>query len=173
MTKKALIKMLETFSINYNTKQPEDQMVKLYYESLKDIPDNKANLIIQTIISKERFYPNIAVIREHYANIETPKLSEAEVLTTVNRLVQNFGRYRHDEAMKSIQDENIKATIKAFGFQNICNCDINYKSNQIVRVYKELAENNRDMALLSADCREMITEVKQESLKMLGGIGEY
>jgi len=149
MTPITLVKMLETFSNNYGTKQPTEDTINLYEGYLKDIPDEKVPAIVNSIITTEQFYPNIATIRIHYANLGIEKMSEAELLEKTQKYISGYGRYRRVEMMEAIKENETDAfyqTIKAIGTGNLMDCDLNFKSGQIARVFKELQQGNVDQA---------------------------
>lgn len=159
---KMIMKMFEVFSNNYGTKQPTKEMVLLYEGYLKDIPDEKVPQIMQSIIATESFYPNIAVIRKHFANLGMEKMTEVELLEKTNYYIGKFGRYQRPEMMAAIKEnesETFLKVIQAVGVSNLLDCDMNFKSTQLARMYKEVKEKEKEnVQLLENKNNKMIGE---------------
>lgn len=146
--------VLKTIKANYANFNVLDtkETIMIWFEFLKDIPEDDLKRAVVTYIATEKFPPTIADIRRLAINKE-PKKDWSEAWSIVLKAISKFGYYHIDEAYEYIksQDELAYVIAKRFNFSKICesqNLDIeranfrmSYENEQNIQETKTLYQN--------------------------------
>lgn len=145
----------------------------LWFEMLKDIDYPIANKAVKSIIMRSTYPPTIADIRKAALEVTgVNQLTTDECLRLVNRSISKYGRNGADKAMAWIkeQDEATYNVVKAIGFTNICNADMNFTRNTIMKMHKELATKENNNLLLTDDIKGEIKQIRNNGLKLISAM---
>ena len=140
---------------------PNDKAMELWYQQLKDIPYEIAEITLQRWVSTNRWSPSIADIREHAAMIrcgEKPLWSDGweEVL----KAIRYFGSYRETEALQSMSPIT-RQVVKRLGFRNLCMAeDIMADRANFRMIYEQIADREQTAKQLSPGLTQLIESAR-------------
>lgn len=147
---------------------PTKQAIELWFNQLQDIPYEIACLALNQWAATNKWSPSVAEIRESAAIITQGEAKDwGSGWEQVKKAISNFGMYRVDEAVESIEDEIAKETVKRIGFLNLCTSENPTAERANFRmIYEQLTERKRKEAQLPKALKELIQGVQS------GMIGE-
>ena len=136
---------------------PDMDAVNVWYELLKDIDYQVANMAIQMHAQSSKFPPTVAEIRESASKIvhgETKDWSKAweEACKAMSR----FGRDRKAEAYETL-DDLTREVIDRLGYRNLCMSESIASDRANFRtIYTELAERRTQSSKLSPQIQSLL-----------------
>ena len=136
---------------------PDMDAVNVWYELLKDIDYQVANMAIQMHAQSSKFPPTVAEIRESAAKIvhgETKDWSKA--WEEACRAMSRYGRDRKTLAYETL-DELTRDVIDRLGYRNLCISENTASDRANFRdIYNELAQRRTESCKLSPQIQNMI-----------------
>lgn len=144
---------------------PDADSVKIWYALLKDIPYKVMNTALQKYIMTERFAPTVADLRKMCVDISEGSLPDwSEGWEQVLRSIRNYGYYREDEALASL-DDLTRTCVQRMGFRNICMTEnINVERANFRMIYEQMANRRKVEEVLAPDVRARIAEYTSRNL---------
>ena len=120
MNKQDFVKVLKLLGASYN-KEFDQEQTEVWYSFLKNYQYSELLEATKNIISKSKYLPSIAEIKEEIANLQTKDIPKAEdEWQEVLMAVRKYGYYRPQEALDSLKPYTAYIT-RHIGFMNICN----------------------------------------------------
>ena len=97
-----------------------EEAMDVWFALLHDLDYQILSKALQKYMLTNKFKPTVAELREIYANLICPVVSDwSEGWEMVSKAIGQYGMYRTEEAMESF-DEVTREAVKRLGFQNIC-----------------------------------------------------
>ncbi len=97
-----------------------EEAMNVWFALLHDLDYQILSKALQKYMLTNKFKPTVAELREIYANLICPVVSDwSEGWEMVSKAIGQYGMYRTEEAMESF-DEVTREAVKRLGFQNIC-----------------------------------------------------
>ncbi len=97
-----------------------EQALDVWYALLHDLDYQILSKTLQQYMLTNKFKPTVAELREIYADLVSPVLSDwSEGWEKVSKAIGHYGMYQEAAAMESF-DEVTREVVKRLGFQNIC-----------------------------------------------------
>lgn len=97
-----------------------EEAMNVWFTLLHDLDYQILSKALQKYMLTNKFKPTVAELREIYANLICPVVSDwSEGWEMVSKAIGQYGMYRTEEAMESF-DEVTREAVKRLGFQNIC-----------------------------------------------------
>lgn len=151
---------------------PDADSVKIWYELLKDIPYELANIAIQRHMSTNKFPPTVAEIREWAVKSVTEPTDWASGWEQVRKAISKYGMYRAQEAYNSM-DEITQTVVKRLGWKNICESE-NYMQDRanFRMAYEQEQARQKETAVLTAELNRQINRLQGSAIKAIGGRNE-
>ena len=136
-----------------------EQSMQLWYEQIKDIPYDVANVFLSKWVATERWAPTIADIRAGASEITNGVIEDwGKGWEQVERAIRMFGMYRVDEAYESM-DEITREIAKRLGFQNICMSENLQNDRANFRMlYEQIAQRKKLERQINPDVLRIMTE---------------
>lgn len=120
MKEQEFIKILKLLGASYN-KEFDKEQTSVWYSFLRNYQYSELLEATKNIISKNKYMPSIAEIKEEIANIQTKSIPKAEdEWQEVLMAVRKYGYSRSKEALESLKPYTAYIT-RHIGFINICN----------------------------------------------------
>ena len=162
MTPKEVSKLMTLAIANFPNMQEKDMdpTLVLWREMLSDMPFEVAKAALIKVLATAKFWPTIAEIREAALDVTGQKgLTPAEAWALVEQADEKYGYYRADEAMKSLPPV-VQQTVRAMGgFSSISSSENpGVTRGQFMKMYEQFATREKEMAVLPANIRKMITD---------------
>ena len=136
---------------------PDMDAVNVWYELLKDIDYQVANMAIQMHAQSSKFPPTVAEIRESASKIvhgETKDWSKA--WEEACRAMSRFGRDRKAEAYKTL-DERTRRVIDRLGYRNLCMSEnIGVDRANFRSIYETIAQRDKEINKLSPQIQTLL-----------------
>lgn len=144
---------------------PDNDSIKIWFNLLKDIEYQVANIGVQKWMMTHRDPPTIADIREICADVKAPKnLEWGEAWEKVREAVHCYGSYRECEALESL-DEITREATKCVGFRDICLSEnIAVERANFRQIYESLVERKKNDMQISPKMHEMIGMIQNNNL---------
>lgn len=122
----------------------------MWYKSLEDLDYDLAAQAVKNLTRTHSGWLYPAQIRQACMDITNPKPSFTEAYQLMNDSIRKFGRYRHQEALDYIMEQNphMHTVVKAIGFQTLCNSGAQFTRGPVERMYKEVIEKGADKLML-------------------------
>lgn len=151
---------------------PDADSVKVWYELLKDIPYELANISIQRHMATNKFPPTVAEIREGVVKSVTKPLDWASGWDQVRKAISKHGMYRAQEAYNSM-DDITRNVVKRLGWKEICGSE-NYMQDRanFRMTYEQEQARQKETALLTAELNRQIDRLQRDATKAIGGLNE-
>ena len=151
---------------NFEVPQTEEDMkLHTWHKMLKDLGFNLAQASVQKHIAENKYPPSISEIREQAVeveNYEEGRLTAGEAWGKVIQAVRDYGYYREQEALDSLPEKAAK-TAEALGWQSICDAkEEGVARGQFLKIYKQIAERDRQDDKLPGETREAIKQLTSE-----------
>jgi loader and inhibitor of G40P protein len=163
MNKKEFAVLITALSTNYRNFNLENEtQMNIWYEMLKDIDYKVANLAIKKIMMESPYQPTIADIRKAVSEVKNGyRITAGEAWEKVLAVVRDFGHYRAQEALKSL-DAVTRRAVECVGFQNICFSEkIGVERSHFISIYDQLIERERKQNMLPEDFRQEMLEARE------------
>lgn len=124
---------------------PNEQAADLWFNLLKDIPYDVAQVALNKWAATNRWSPAISDIRELAAEITSPEVPDwSEGWEAVQLALRRYGYYRQAEALATLPELARKA-VERLGWQNIClSEELGVERANFRQIYEALA--NREKA---------------------------
>lgn len=147
---------------------PNEQALELWYQQLKDIPYQVAELTLNKWVATNKWSPSIADIREQAAGIiQGEEKDWGEAWQEVLRCISKYGFYREEDALNSM-DELTRKVVKRLGFKNIClSEDIQVDRANFRMIYEQEQTKAKQDAQLPPKIKELMA-----TMPMMLGEGE-
>ena len=151
---------------------PDANSVKIWYELLKDMPYEIANVSIQKHMATNKFPPTVAEIRSGATEITSKHRDWSDGWECFRKAVGRFGYYRREEAFASM-DEVTRRAVKRLGWKELCMSENIMQDRANFRMVYE-QEQNRAMerAMLPEGLRKQMDALQSGVLKAIGGGNE-
>lgn len=161
MNKQEATNLIAVISASFPDVKVNDMTIRSYYENLKDLEYELACIAVKQLISTSAYFPRIASIREKYFELSNPKKTSADAIALINKAISDFGRYESIKAMDFLREEDkaLYEVVKAIGFNNICNSNINNYRTEIELLHKETDKANRENMQLSGELKSRIAKL--------------
>lgn len=119
MKEQEFIKILKLLGTSYN-KEFDKEQAGVWYSFLKNYKYGELLEAIKNIISKNKYMPSIAEVKEEIANLQTKNIPKAEdEWEEVLKAVRKYGYIGCNEALNSLKPYTAYIT-RHIGFLNIC-----------------------------------------------------
>ena len=142
---------------------PNEQALDLWYNQLKDLPYDIAQVALNKWVATNKWSPSIAEIRETCARMsQNMPVEWSEAWEKVLKAIRKYGMYQEQEALFSFDDLTREA-VKRLGFKSICLSDnIAADRANFRMIYEQLAERQRKDAQLPPSLKRLMeTETKK------------
>ena len=151
---------------------PDAESIKIWYQLLKDMPYEIANVSIQKHMATNKFPPTVAEIRSGAAEITDKSHDWSDGWESFRKAVGRFGYYRREEAFASM-DEITRKVVKRLGWKELCMSENIMQDRANFRMVYE-QEQNRAMerAMLPEGLRKQMDALQSGVLKAIGGGNE-
>lgn len=151
---------------------PDAESIKIWYQLLKDMPYEIANVSIQKHMATNKFPPTVAEIRSGAAEITDKSHDWSDGWESFRKAVGRFGYYRREEAFASM-DEITRKVVKRLGWKELCMSENIMQDRANFRMVYE-QEQNRAMerAMLPEALRRQMDTLQGSVLKAIGGGNE-
>lgn len=175
MTKKEAALIFGKLSVFWNTEFNDDRKKNMWYEALSDLDFNSASLAVDALAVTEKFPPTIAHIREKCLEAVTPQVNTLDAFSLIIDAISSYGMYKAVEAMEYIknQDMAVYEIVKSIGFATICKSNINSFRTEFEWLYREVAKEKKEFAMLPDKLKKDIAKLKdsvyRQSLSLLEG----
>lgn len=161
MNREQFFKILVVLMSNYPSWKIDTSneiVMEFWYESLKDIDYEVAQVGIQKLISTEEFYPNIAKIRKACASVTNqPSTDSTEAWGLVQRAIRHYGYMNGNEALASLPSDVAMAVKYMGGWTAICESEnVEADRAHFYRCIDQIANRKEKESLLSLDLRQAI-----------------
>lgn len=141
---------------------PDADSVKIWYQLLRDIDYNVANVAIQKYIMTEKFPPTVADIREGAAAVlHGERTLWSDGWEEVRTAIRKFGMYRPQEAMASMS-EITRQAVERLGFQNLClseNAAVDRANFRMI--YEQIESRQHELQQIPTKLTNLIAEAQQ------------
>ena len=161
-------KAMSFLGLAYN-KEFEQAQVEVWFTFFRDTDFSMFRQAVVRLISKSKFMPSIAEIKEELILIENPalQLSAVEEWDKVKKAISTYGYYRADDAVASLDPYTADIVRKVGGFQKICLSDDNeWTKKNFIQTFEEYSEHRRD-ALINGGHQTMLEQKRIEEIKAL------
>ncbi len=169
MNKKQFMILMAGMKSNYpNWKMDlQDRVIlEFWYDNLKDIPYEIAQVGVKKLLAEEEFYPNIAKIRKACASIQGLAATDStEAWGLVKRAISKFGYMRCKEAVESLPFDVVKAISYMGGWKSLCESS-NPEADRahFYRCMDQIKERETRDRVLSLDLKEQIASYQKLAL---------
>ena len=151
---------------------PDANSVKIWYELLKDMPYEIANVSIQKHMATNKFPPTVAEIRSGAAEITSKPRDWSDGWESFRKAVGRFGYYRREEAFASM-DEITRKVVKRLGWKELCMSENIMQDRANFRMVYEQEQNRAtERAMLPEGLRKQMDMLQSGVLKAIGGGNE-
>lgn len=135
----------------------EEKAKTLWFESLKDIPFEAAELGLKKWVSIQKWTPSIADLREMAAEVIAPAIPDwGQAWAEVQKSIQIYGYYRPKEGVECLRPLTRQA-VDRIGYINLCTSDnIQNDRANFRMIYEELAKREKEESKVPAELREKI-----------------
>jgi len=121
----------------------DNEAVTIWYEFLKDIPDEIGLAAVRDWVSRNIWPPHISDIREYAARQALGEVSDwGTAWGQVMKAVSGYGTYQEAEALATL-DELTRECVKNLGFQSICKAEfkeLDFMKSQFKDLYNRKVE---------------------------------
>ena len=152
MSAKEFAKAMSFLGIAYDKEFTQEQ-VEVWFTFFHDTDFAAFKQAVTRLISKSKFLPSIAEIKQELVMIGNPalQLNASEEWDKVMQAVRRFGYYNAEEAVASLDPYTADIVRKMGGFQSICiSEDGDWTRKNFVRLFDELSGSRREALLYSA-----------------------
>ena len=122
---------------------PDGETMAIWYEFLKDIPDEIGLAAVRDWVANNIWPPHISDIREYAAKNALGEVPDwGKAWETVIKAVGSYGSYNELEALESL-DDITRECVKNLGFRSICMAEedrIDFIKSQFKDLYNRKVE---------------------------------
>lgn len=151
MSKEEFAKAMSFLGLAYDKEFTQEQ-VGVWYTFFHETDFAAFKQAVTRLISKSKFMPSIAEIKEELVTISNPalQLNASEEWDKVMQAVRRYGYYNAEEAVASLDPYTADIVRKMGGFQAICTSeDGDWTRKNFVRLFDELSGSRREAMLYS------------------------
>lgn len=142
---------------------PDANSVKIWYELLKDMPYEIANVSIQKHMATNKFPPTVAEIRSGAAEITSKHRDWSDGWESFRKAVGRFGYYRREEAFASM-DEITRKVVKRLGWKELCMSENIMQDRANFRmVYEQEQSKAKEMLALPESLKRNLARLQEKS----------
>ena len=136
---------------------PDMDAVNVWYELLKDIDYQVANMAIQMHAQSSKFPPTVAEIRESASKIVHGEVKDwSKAWEEACKAMSRFGRDRKSEAYKTL-DERTRRVIDRLGYRNLCMSEnIGVDRANFRSIYETIAQRDKEINKLSPQIQTLL-----------------
>jgi hypothetical protein len=165
MTREEFIKAMKFLSTAYD-KEFNQEQVEVWYKFFVNEDYELLKVAIKNIVSKNKYMPSIAEIKEEMALLQTKDIPKAEdEWEEVLKAIHRYGIYRQDEALESLKPYTAYIT-RHIGFRNICMAeDQTWNKKEFIGEYNELKDKEIENLQIGNEERVFLID----NLKMIEG----
>lgn len=147
---------------------PDADSVKIWYELLKDLPYELANIAIQRHMTTNKFPPTVAEIRAAAVGSVYKPVNWSDGWEQFRKAVSKYGYYQQEEAMNSMDDITRK-TVRRLGWKELCESENIMQDRANFRMaYEQESNRSRETAVLPVELRGVIERLQESSVKAIG-----
>lgn len=176
MTKEDFAKAMSFLGMAYD-KEFEQKQVEVWFTFFHQEEFQDFKQAVTRLISKSKFLPSIAEVKQEIALIKNPvlQLNAEDEWSKVQLAIRKHGQYSPREGMESLEPQTQRVVRMMGGFQAICqSTEGDWLRKNFVSLFNELAETNQDALQLSEPQMTLaelkrIAEVKEKERLMLEG----
>ncbi len=151
---------------------PDANSVRIWYELLKDMPYEIANVSIQKHMATNKFPPTVAEIRSGAAEMTSKPRDWSDGWESFRKAVGRFGYYRREEAFASM-DEVTRKVVKRLGWKELCMSENIMQDRANFRMVYEQEQNRAtERAMLPEGLRKQMDMLQGGVIKAIGGGNE-
>jgi len=142
--------------------------IEVYARALNDLDFQLAEAAVLDAISKSKFFPTVAEIRETAARLVTGADSRKPALEAwgdVRTAVNKFGTHGWEQASEWL-DQQTAETIRALGWQTFCQSDVDDEMSWRAR-FVELYDQFSRREVRQAQMLPAVREVQQQRIEAI------
>jgi hypothetical protein len=170
MNRSEIKKLIGWAAANFPHLQDKDlsPTAELWFKLLPDMPYDIAEKALIKVLATAKFFPTVAEIRAAASDLCAPRvLSSGEAWEQVRKAIRRYGYYAQKETMELLDPVTAKA-VECVGLTEICYSEEpDIIRAHFMKIYDQLANREREQALLPPQIRRVIDDVA--SLKVLPG----
>jgi len=146
-------------------KQEQKLLCRAWELTLADMDYETAQTALAMVISRSKFFPTVAEIREAAAQLSGANgMDWSEAWGLVARATHRFGYYQEEKGLESLP-EPVRRMVKRFNWREICSTDnIDVIRGQFRMAWEGQSKRERDLAVLPAPLRERLEAPMQKAL---------
>lgn len=145
---------------NWKIDLQDKAILAFWYENLKDIEYDIAQIGLRKLLATEEFYPNIAKIRKACASVtQAPSTDSTEGWGLVQKAIRRYGYMRADEAVESLPRDVGLAVKRMGGFMALCESEnIEADRAHFYRALEQISTREQSDNVLSLDLKQAIAK---------------
>lgn len=174
MDKKQFLTIMAGLKSNYpNWKMDltDKVILNFWFNNLKDIPYEIAEIGLRKLLAEEEFYPNIAKIRKACASVtQTPATDSTDGWGLVQKAIRRYGYVRADEAIESLPNDVGQAVVRMGGFLALCeSSNVEADRAHFYRAMDQIGAREKSNSVLSLDLKQAIEQhqISSGSIKQI------
>lgn len=177
MDKKQFMTIMAGLKSNYANWKIDLQdkaILDFWYENLKDIPYDIAQIGLRKLLAEEEFYPNIAKIRKACASVTAvPPTDSTEAWGLVQKAIRRFGYTRADEAVESLPSDVRLAVRRMGGFQTLCESEnVEADRAHFYRCIDQITVREQKDNVLALDLKQVMKTYQEIAIAENKGLPE-
>ena len=147
---------------------PDADSVKIWYELLKDLPYELANIAIQRHMATNKFPPTVAEIRAAAVESVYRPVDWSDGWEQFRKAVSKYGYYQQEAALNSL-DDLTRRVVKRLGWKQLCESENQMQDRANFRmIYEQEQQREEEKAALPAGLKTQIEKLQKEVVKKLG-----
>lgn len=156
MNRAETVQLLAFITAFYPDWKLTEATIEAWHEMLRDLEFEVAKTAVKRVISRKRYLPTVAEIREEAASLLRPELmSGEEAWALVADAVREFGYYREMDARERMP-ALVERVVRAIGWDEIClSEEPGVVRAHFIRLYEALARREREDITLPADVKAL------------------
>ncbi|HHY95889.1 MAG TPA: hypothetical protein GX513_12915 [Firmicutes bacterium] len=156
MKRAETVQLLAFITAFYPDWKLTEATIEAWHEMLHDLEFDVVKTAIKRVISRKRFLPTVAEIREETANLLQPEImSGEEAWAIVANAVREYGYYREMDAREQMP-ALVEKAVKAIGWDEIClSEEPGVVRAHFMRLYEAMARREREEITLPADTKAL------------------
>lgn len=148
---------------------PDADSVKIWYELLKDLPYELANIAIQRHMATNKFPPTVAEIRAAAVESVYRPVDWSDGWEQFRKAVSKYGYYQQEAALNSL-DDLTRRVVKRLGWKELCMSENIMQDRANFRmVYEQEAGRREKETALPKGLHEQIGRLRGTSRQIEGG----
>ena len=147
---------------------PDADSVKIWYELLKDLPYELANVAIQRHMATNKFPPTVAEIRAAAVESVYKPVDWSDGWEQFRKAVSRYGYYQQEAALNSL-DDLTRRVVKRLGWKQLCESENQMQDRANFRmIYEQEQQREEEKAALPTGLKTQIEKLQEEVVKKLG-----